>query len=273
MRNTTWWSPAAAISAARLGAKTLLIEGTGSLGGMGTSGLVTAFDPMANGEEGLVGGVMREIVETMYKRGFLGPQVTPEFWRRAYHRWTPFRPEGLKLILDEFAIEAGVEVRFFTRLIDADVDGNKINGVVVNNIEGHRYVPAKTFIDATGDAVLAGLCGAECREAGRDTDRIMPGSLCSLFAGIDWERVLREAAKSNPDTDAPAGSDPAKVDNWDKQKVHGAALKKKPSPTAISLNMTASCRACFRSAHRWATSTAGIFSISTRCVATASRTA
>jgi NADPH-dependent 2,4-dienoyl-CoA reductase/sulfur reductase-like enzyme len=83
---------AAAISAARLGAKTLLVEGTGTMGGMGTSGLVTAFDPMANGVEGLVCGVMREIVETMYKRGFLGPQVTPEFWRVAYHRWTPFRP-------------------------------------------------------------------------------------------------------------------------------------------------------------------------------------
>ena len=219
---------AAAISAARLGAKTLLVEGTGTMGGMGTSGLVTAFDPMANGVEGLVGGVMREIVETMYQRGFLGPQVTPAFWRVAYHRWTPFRPEGLKLILDEFARDAGVEVRFFTRLIDADVDAisRKVNGVVINNIEGHRYVPAKTFIDATGDAVLADLCGAECREAGRDTDQIMPASLCSLYAGIDWDRVLREAAKSNPDTDAPAGTDPNKADNWDKQKVHGAALKK-----------------------------------------------
>ncbi len=116
----------AAISAARLGAKTFLFEGAGTMGDMGTSGLVTAFDPMANGVEGLVGDVMREIVETMYSRGFLGPQVTPDFWHVAYHRWAPFRPEGLKLILDEFAADAGVEVRFFTRLIDADVDAKAV---------------------------------------------------------------------------------------------------------------------------------------------------
>jgi hypothetical protein len=64
-----------------------------------------------------------------------------------------------------------------------------VNGVVINNIEGHRYVRAKTFIDATGDAVLADLCGVPCREAGRDTQNIMPGTLCSLCAGFEWERI------------------------------------------------------------------------------------
>ncbi len=53
---------AAAISAARLGAEVLLLEATGCLGGMATSGLVTAFDPMANGERMIVGGFMRELV-------------------------------------------------------------------------------------------------------------------------------------------------------------------------------------------------------------------
>jgi len=70
---------AAAVCAARLGAKVLLVEATGCLGGMGTSGLVTAFDPMANGERMLVGGLMREIVTTMHRRGFLGPHVTEDF--------------------------------------------------------------------------------------------------------------------------------------------------------------------------------------------------
>ena len=54
----------------------LLVEATGCMGGMGTSGLVTAFDPMANGERMLVGGLMREIVETLFKTGGLGPNVT-----------------------------------------------------------------------------------------------------------------------------------------------------------------------------------------------------
>ena len=187
---------AAAICAARLGARVLLLEATGCLGGMGTSGLVNAFDPMADGERMLVGGLMREIVETMYERGFLGPHVTPDFWRRHYHRWTQFRCEGLKLLLDELATEAGVEVRFFTRAIDAEVDADsrEVRGVIINNVEGYRFIEAKTFIDATGDAALADLCGAECREAGRDTEKIMPATLASLHAGVDWDKCRRRKA-------------------------------------------------------------------------------
>lgn len=165
----------------------LLLEATGCLGGMGTSGLVCAFDPMADGERALVGGFQREVVERMYERGELGPQVTPEFWRRNYHCWTPFKVEGLKLILDEMATEAGVEVRFFTQVVavDCPVRGRRVAGVVTNNIEGLRYSPAKMFIDCTGDAVLAQLGGVACRT----NPNFMPGTLCSLHAGIDWSRV------------------------------------------------------------------------------------
>jgi len=189
---------AAAVSAGRLGAKVLLLEATGCLGGMGTSGLVTAFDPMSNGDRMLVGGFMRELVDTMYKRGFLGPGSNPERYAKRYDYWTPFQAEGLKLILDEFVVSAGVEVRFFTRAVDADVDARtkKVNGVIINNIEGLRYVKAKTFIDTTGDAVLADLCGVKCREAGRDTPNIMPATLPSYFTNIDFKAFRRVGTNS-----------------------------------------------------------------------------
>jgi hypothetical protein len=118
----------------------------------------------------------------------MAPGIDPDCWRKDCHRWSPFQVEGLKLVLDEFALAAGVEVRFFTRVIDADADtrAGRVAAVILHNIEGCRCVRARAFIDATGDAVLADLCGAACREAGRDTPRIMPASLPSLFAGIDW---------------------------------------------------------------------------------------
>lgn len=180
---------AAAICAARLGARVLLVEATGCLGGMGTSGLVTAFDPMADGERSLVNGFQREVVETLYERKQLGPQVTPDFWRQQYHRWTPFRAEGLKRLLDELAVDAGVEVRFFTRVIEAHVEesGKRVGGVVLHNIEGLCYVEAKAFVDCTGDAVLADLCGAPYRT----NEAFMPGTLCSLHAGVDWSRFCK----------------------------------------------------------------------------------
>jgi len=180
----------AAICAARLGAKVLLVEGTGCLGGMGTSGYVCAWDPMANGEQMLVGGFMREIVETMYTRNFLMPGIDPATWRKNYHKWTPFSPEGLKLILDEKVKEAGVELRYFTKVIDADVDSKNgiVNGVVISNIEGYSFIKAKKFVDATGDAVLSALCGASYQEAGVDTPQIMPATLPHIYANIDWSK-------------------------------------------------------------------------------------
>ena len=191
---------AAAVCAGRLGARVLLVEAMGCLGGMGTSGLVTAFDPLSDGKRMLVGGLMREIVESMYERGFLAPYVKPDFWHTSFHKWIPFHAEGLKIVLDELAEEAGVEVRFFTRLVDVDMGSNSggINGVIVNSVEGNRYIAGKTFIDATGDAVLAHLCNMPCREAGRDTPDAMPPTLCALWSGMDWER-----AKENPRDNHP----------------------------------------------------------------------
>lgn len=182
---------AAAIAAGRLGLRVLLAEAVGCLGGMGTSGLVSAFNPMADGEQLLVRGIMEEIVETLYRRGFIADYITPDSWRKNLHHWTPFDPEGLKLLLDELVSDASVVVRFFTRVIDADVDSQekRVNGVVLQNIEGYRYVPVKAAVDATGDAVLSALCGVDCREPFRDTPAPMPPTLCSLFAGIDWENV------------------------------------------------------------------------------------
>jgi hypothetical protein len=182
---------AAAICAARLGAKVLLVESTGCMGGMGTSGLVTAFDPVGNGEEMLVGGLMREIIFKLGERGSLKPGIEVDSYVKKFLHWTPFRVEGYKLLLDELAMDAGVEVRFFSRVIDADAEpeSGRVNGVVIANIEGYRYVKAKTFIDATGDAFLSSLVGVEVREAGRDTPQIMPASLPSLFTGIDWDRT------------------------------------------------------------------------------------
>ncbi len=132
----------AALAAARSGAHVLLLEATGCLGGMGTSGLVSAFDPMANGEQPLVGGIMLEIVETMYSRNELAPQVTPESWRMNYHSWTPYRAEGLKQLLDDMVVQAGV--------YDADLSKSGIArglqqdaetaGVGTERLAGTRFV-------------------------------------------------------------------------------------------------------------------------------------
>ncbi|MCC5807151.1 MAG: FAD-dependent oxidoreductase [Opitutales bacterium] len=185
---------AAAVQAARLGMKTLLLEGTGCLGGMGTSALVSNWSNLGNGRECVVGGLILEWIETLHARGGLPPDVGPEVWRRET-RGIGFNAETLKRVLDEQCLRAGVEIRFFTRAVDADFDAaaRRINGLVVHNIEGFRYIPAKTVIDATGDAMVADLCGAACREAGRDTEKIMPPTLCASVVDVDFDRFDRKA--------------------------------------------------------------------------------
>lgn len=178
---------AAAVCAARLGLKVLLAEATGCLGGMGTSGLVASFGPVSDGERMLVGGFMKELLETMWARKAFAPQVDRSVLEAQLNRWVPFQPEHLKRILDEFVVQAGVDVRFFTRVVEADVTGRRVNGVVLSNVEGLRYVPAKAFVDATGDAALAALVGAECKVVLRDTETVSPSTLCSLLAGMDWD--------------------------------------------------------------------------------------
>lgn len=178
---------AAAVSAARLGAKVLLVEATGCLGGMGTAGLVSTFGPVSDGKRMLVGGFMKELVESMFQRGALGPHVVPEFLYAQLNRWVPFKPEMLKRILDEMVQDAGVDVRFFTRLIDAEAKDGKIEGAVISNIEGYKFIRAKAYIDATGDAQMSALAGADCHLILRDNDAVAPSTLCSLFAGVNWD--------------------------------------------------------------------------------------
>lgn len=194
----------AAISAARLGARVLLVEATGCLGGMGTSALVSAWSDTADGERMIVGGVVAELMEELYKRGCFKPGINPDRWRKDLHGGVAFNPEGLKIALDDYCAKAGVEVRFFTRLIDVDYDHGKISGAIINNIEGNKYVRARAFVDGTGDAVLADLCGVTCREAGRDTPWIMAPTLCAFQAGIrpgefDWGKQQEAVFKAIED--------------------------------------------------------------------------
>lgn len=182
---------AAALSAARLGGKVLLVEGTGCLGGMATSGLVSAFPRIGDGKELMAGGILWEVLEKMQQRGNLGPGMIPSKYAKPPYCWIPFNAEGYKLLLDDLMTEAGVEVRFFTKLIDVESSPaeGKVAGVVIHNEEGYRFIRAKTYIDCTGDATMAHLAGVECREAGRDTPDIMPASLFQYIGNIDFTHI------------------------------------------------------------------------------------
>ncbi len=190
----------AALTAARKGLNVLLLEVDNRVGGMGTSGMISAFAPMSDGERCVAGGIAQELMEALYERGATGPQVTPAWWERSVQLWIPFQPEKLTLIWDELLEEAGVTVRFGSRVVDAELaeDGKTLTGVVVADVEGLSLVRADYFVDGTGDASLAVAAGYPAWRAGRDTDHIMAPTLCALYAGIDWESMDLEEHGTYP---------------------------------------------------------------------------
>lgn len=181
---------AAAISAARLGAKVVLIEATSGLGGMGTSALVSNWYDLGDGRTMVVGGLFLELIENLCRENYVMPGASENYRKHKYIGAVGFNPEGLKILLDRLCRQAGVELRFVTRVVDADADPatGRVRGVITNCVEGFRYLRAPVFIDATGDATLSDLCGAKSRAAFRDTPDAMPPTLCAMVADIDYDR-------------------------------------------------------------------------------------
>ena len=177
----------AAVCAARLGGRVLLVEALGCLGGAGTSDLVTNMGELGRKGTMLLGGFIRELTDTLFERGFLTGRTPSTRKELDYFHWQPFDPEGMKLILDEFMQKEHVEVRYFTRVIDADCDPDSlfINGVILSNIEGLRFVKAKAYLDCTGDAVLAEKCGVEFYKPAV----AMPPNLMAQLCGVNWDAI------------------------------------------------------------------------------------
>lgn len=176
---------AAAIAAGRLGAKVRLLDANTCLGGAATTAWVNAFDCMSDGERPSVGGVMREMVERIHAGGGMAPWVKPDHWNTGYLMPIRSTPEAQKRVLDDMAAEAGVEIHYLARVagVEADAKGGSITAVLACGVNGLVHMPARTVIDATGDAAVAAEAGAACREA-KNAASSLPATMCFIISGI-----------------------------------------------------------------------------------------
>jgi len=170
----------AAASAAREGAKTLLLEATCSLGGMGTSGLVPAWCPFSDKEKIIYRGMAERILNASKAAS---PHVQPDALD-----WVPLDPESLKRIYDDLLTEYGVTVLFGTTLCDVDASDGVVNALIVGNKSGLTAYSAKIYVDATGDADLTVWAGGgyEFLEDGEP----MPSTHCFILANVDMYAYL-----------------------------------------------------------------------------------
>jgi ribulose 1,5-bisphosphate synthetase/thiazole synthase len=171
---------AAALAARRSGFDVFLAEGQACFGGMGTSGLVPAFMRFTDGLNFLAEGVGRQVYEQMKRYAEL-PWDFPE-------AYVSIPAEALKRVYDDLVLDAGIRFSFLTHVIDLDAEQGHVQQVICAAKSGIFAVKARVFIDATGDGDLAVWAGAPF-EKGDVQGNMMPGTLCSLWADVDWERV------------------------------------------------------------------------------------
>lgn len=167
----------AAASAAREGAKTLLIEATGCLGGMGTNGLVPAWCPFSDKEK----IIYRGMAEKVFKEAKAGMAHIP----KDALDWVAIDAELLKRVYDDLVTETGAEILFNTMLSYVNVEDGKVNEIIVTNKKGLSAYRAKVFIDCTGDADLAAWAGAEFQMGGKDGEEVMSSTNCFIICNVD----------------------------------------------------------------------------------------
>ncbi len=147
----------AAIAAARHGARTLLIERYGFMGGLATAGLVAPILGHTASESPMpiVEGILREITERMHALG-----GAPR-WEEALQEWgVRFDAEALKVVLDEMCSEAGVQLMLHSVVSGVVMEQGAIAAVILESKSGRQAVTGKVVIDATGDADIAYRAGA-----------------------------------------------------------------------------------------------------------------
>ncbi len=146
----------AAIASARNGAKTLLVESSGILGGQATLGLVTPLDARFTTSGKSFGGIMEEISNKTIEltKEYCSCGTKGEVFDIA-------SPHILKYVLVDMMDESSADVYFHTTLLSVNTEEENIKSVILSGKSGLIKVEANSFIDATGDADLVYLSGAE----------------------------------------------------------------------------------------------------------------
>lgn len=178
----------AAVSAARTGAKTVLLERTGVLGGMMTTGLV----------QPLLGSCASY---TMYQEvcGLLMQGHDPTQCRTTRNGTEiPIDPEEAKLRLLKLALDSGVQVHLQTAVAEVLMQEDTVVGVLAADGMGLNEYRAAVAVDASGDGFVAWRAGVPY-EVGRAEDGMcQPATIEFTLAGVSEYEAITCFGGSDP---------------------------------------------------------------------------
>ena len=167
---------AAALAAARTGAETLVVERGGFAGGTGTAGLMSLYTLTYE----YVYGVCREIVDVMAQED-----------AAACGRVVLFDPECFKRVALSKFQDAGAKVMFYSWIVGAIVEDDRVRGVIVENKSGRQAILAEVVVDASGDGDVAVSAGATYTSGREQDGKMRPMSIVFRMGPVDVRQIAR----------------------------------------------------------------------------------
>lgn len=159
---------AAALSAAREGARVVLFEKQFMLGGLGTAGLVTIYLPICDGMGHQVSfGIAEELFRLSIKYG--AEKRYPANWLDGVGTRTEKDPrfevqynaQVFAILAERLLIEAGVDIMYGSYVVATDMENGKISALHIENKSGRTAYYIKSVVDCTGDCDIAHFAGAK----------------------------------------------------------------------------------------------------------------
>lgn len=194
---------AAAVAAARTGAKTLIIEQFPFFGGTATASLMATIVGVRNqvkpDELQVCKGIGEELILNMIAEG--GAEHSRNSYESEKRSDTKgdlsynyaFDTEVFKKVTLDMAVEAGCDILFHTYFADTIVEEDCVKGIIVENKSGRQAIFARVVIDTTGDGDVAARAGAAFWQTKKDEAPRLVDAIMYKISGFD------------PDTDFPGG--------------------------------------------------------------------
>ena len=135
---------AAAVAAAREGARTVLIEKTGALGGINTNGLLPSIIKMSDGKNITAQGLCKELVDAAAQRMNCKPN----------YLWQNIQPEILKVVYDEMVTDAGVKIYLGIHACSVVVEKGELQAIAVSTPDGLKSITAKVLLMQLGMGIF-----------------------------------------------------------------------------------------------------------------------